>query len=177
MGDVLTTERLILREVRASDREAWIRLTGDADVWRYIAPEPLDAGQAWEKLLVKAGTYALTGLGNWAVCEKASGAVLGEFGFFDAFRGVEGTEGMIEAGWSFFKQAWGKGYATEAGLAAHGWFEGAFPGVSTFAIINAQNSGSLRVAEKCGYGKLRGYGDDRGEQVLVVRGAAASGSA
>jgi len=166
----LETQRLVMREVRASDREAWIRLTGDPKVWRYIAAEPLDAGQAWEKLLIKAGTYALTGLGNWVVCERGSGEVLGEVGFFDAHRGIAGTDGMIEVGWSYFPHVWGQGIATEAGRAAHEWFGRAFPDVGTFAIINADNMGSLRVAQKCGYVEDRRYDDDRGGQVVMTRG-------
>lgn len=172
MLEVLNTKRLVLREVRASDREAWIRLTGDADVWRYIAPEPLDAGRAWEKLLVKAGTYALTGLGNWAVCDRITGEVLGEFGFFDAHRGIDDTDGMIEAGWSYFKNCWGNGYATEAGIAAHDWFDRYFPKVETFALINSQNRASIRVAQKCGYTERHRFDDEGGEQVLMVRAAA-----
>jgi len=170
MIETLRTERLVMREVRATDRAAWIRLTGDRAVWRYIAPEPLDAGQAWEKLLVKAGTYALTGLGNWVVC-LPSGEVVGEFGFFNAFRGIEGTDGMIEAGWSYFPEHWGQGYASEAGRAAHVWFDRAFAGTGTFAIINAQNVASLGVAKNCGYVEARRYNDDCGVQVLMTRQA------
>ena len=169
MIDELTTKRLVMRGVRASDREAWIRLTGDERVWKFIGPDPLTPEQAWEKLLVKAGTYALTGMGNWAVCDRISGEVMGEFGFFDAFRGIEGTDGMIESGWSYFPQFWGQGIASEAGRAAHDWFDRHFPGRETFAIINAQNAGSLGVAANCGYKELRRYKEDRGEQVLMVR--------
>ncbi len=169
MLEVLTTQRLVMREVRAQDREAWIALTGDRDVWRFIGPEPLTADQAWEKLLVKAGTYALTGLGNWAVCARDTGAVLGEFGFFEAYRGIAGTDGMIEAGWSYFPAHWRQGIATEAAIAAHDWLDRTFPGQATFALINGQNIGSLRVAETCGYAQARRFEDDRGVQVLMVR--------
>jgi len=161
-----------MREVKASDRMEWIRLTGDERVWRFIAPEPLTPDQAWEKLLVKAGTYPLTGLGNWAVCDKTSQHLLGEFGFFEAHRGIDGTENMIEAGWSYFPEFWGQGFATEASRAAHDWFDSHFPNKDTFAIINAQNTGSLRVAQRSGYSELRRYKEDRGTQVIMTRASA-----
>jgi RimJ/RimL family protein N-acetyltransferase len=55
-----------------------------------------------------------------------------------------------EAGWVFAEVAWGKGYASEAVGAMHDWLDENRPGQSV-CIIDPDNAGSQRVADKCGY--------------------------
>lgn len=166
----IITQRLVLRGPRASDRANFVRLMGDPLVMKYIAPKPLTEAESWSKLLLKAGTWGLLGLGNWIVFHRETGDFLGEIGFFDAVRDTtEDLAGAFEAGWSYVPDTWGQGIATEAAIAAHKWFDETHKGQRTFCIINEQNTASLRVAEKCGYRLLRSYEDERGTQRLMSR--------
>lgn len=166
----IITDRLLLRETRLSDRDDFARLMGDAEVMRYIAPEALGRAESWSKFLMKVGTWHLLGLGNWIVCEKESGAFMGEISFFDAIRDLTPDLGdAYEAGWSFFPKHWGHGIASEAALAAHQWYDSAGISRPTFCIINEKNEASLKVAQKCGYTLHRSYNDARGRQQIMYR--------
>ena len=56
-----------------------------------------------------------------------------------------------EAGWVLARAAQGKGYATEAGQAAHAWFDSQFGPQRSVCIIDPENGASLGVAAKLGY--------------------------
>ena len=54
-------------------------------------------------------------------------------------------------GWIFSREAQGQGYATEAGQAALTWFDATFAGISIPAIIDLENTPSIRLAERLGF--------------------------
>jgi RimJ/RimL family protein N-acetyltransferase len=58
---------------------------------------------------------------------------------------------MPEAGWVFAQRFHGKGYATEAMLAALAWADAALSHPAMFCILAPENTASIRVAEKCGF--------------------------
>ncbi|MBV8245041.1 MAG: GNAT family N-acetyltransferase, partial [Candidatus Eremiobacteraeota bacterium] len=97
--------------------------------------------------------WDLLGYGFWGVEERESGAFIGEVGFADFHRDIEPSlDGLPEVGWVFASHAHGKGYATEAMLAALSWGEAHFGAAAQFAcIIAPENAASIRVAEKCGF--------------------------
>ena len=59
--------------------------------------------------------------------------------------------GEPEMGWIFSPEGQGKGYATEAGIAALGWFDATIGAVSIPAIIDIDNASSMRLAERLGF--------------------------
>jgi RimJ/RimL family protein N-acetyltransferase len=71
-----------------------------------------------------------------------------------------------ELGWALRRNAWGRGYATEAGRACVEWGFSGFDLPSMTAMINAENDRSIRVAERLGFAPLR---EDRllGDPVVV----------
>lgn len=159
-----------MRETRRSDRADFARLMGNPHVMLYVAPQPLTEAESWSKLLLKAGTWQLMGLGNWIVCDKHNGAFLGEISFFDAVRDLTPDLGdALEVGWSYLPEVWGKGIATEAAIAAHNWYDASGFENPTFCIVNSKNGASLGVAEKCGYKLHREYEDERGLQRIMYR--------
>jgi len=166
----IITERLLLRETLLSDRDDFSRLMGDPEVMTYVAPEALGKAESWSKLLMKVATWHLLGLGNWIVCDKESGAFIGEISFFDAIRDLTPDLGdAYEAGWAFLPEFWGRGIASEAALAAHAWYDSAGISHPTFCIINEKNAASIKVAQKCGYALHRAYNDGRGRQHIMLR--------
>lgn len=111
-GPVIETERLRLRVPRVEDFDAYAAMHTDVDNMRFIggaAPRAV----AWRKFLQMPGAWLLQGYAMFAVEEKATGRWLGQLGPWQP-EGWPGTE----VGWAFDRAAQGRGYATEAGLAA-----------------------------------------------------------
>jgi len=128
----------------------------DPAVIRYIGGRLLTEEEAWARLLRYVGHWTLLGFGYWVVEEKASGRFVGELGFAELKRELQPSiAGVPEIGWVLTSEVHGKGYATEAAQAAIQWGEGQFGAIRTCCIIHPENETSIRVAEKCGYRKLR----------------------
>lgn len=149
---MIETERLLLRPPCREDFDAVHRMRSDPEVVRFIGGKPLSREEAWQRLTRSAGNWALLGYGFFAVVEKASGRLAGEAGLMQAHRGLgERFDPFPEAGWIFAREAQGRGYATEAMLAAQDWFARSVGVARTVCIIAPENGASLRVAAKLGY--------------------------
>lgn len=110
----LTTERLLLRQWRHSDLDAWAAMNADPQV-REFWPELLTREQAAASLEYFGSELARRGWGWWAVEVSATGEFIGMAGLdpVDEDAPVSG----VEAGWRLARTAWGRGYATEAARA------------------------------------------------------------
>ena len=112
----LRTDRLLLRRWRPADRAPFARLNADPEVMRWF-PSPLSRQES-DALAdrIEAG-FEERGWGLWALEQRASGRFVGFAGLspvtFDA-----PFEPAVEIGWRLTREAWGSGFATEAGLAA-----------------------------------------------------------
>lgn len=96
------------------------------------------------------------GFGYWLVEEKATGLFVGELGFADFKREISPSiKGFPEAGWVIDPQSQGKGYATEALQIALQWRDEHLAGTKTVCIISPGNEPSFRVAQKCGFARVR----------------------
>src|SRR5215469_5051241 len=150
---VLETERLVLRAHSVKDFAALADMWADERVTRYTIGKPATKEESWSRLLRDAGHWTVLGFGFWAVEEKASGKYAGEVGFLDLRRNIQPSlAGMPEIGWILVPDFHGKGYATEAARAALAWGDGNLKCSRTSCIVNSENTASLRVAEKVGYG-------------------------
>ena len=145
----LETERLLLREWRASDVDAHAAMSADPEVMRYLGGV-LGREQSWRQLATHAGHWTLRGYGNWAVERRADGVLLGRVGLWRP----EGWPGL-ELGWKLARDAWGQGYATEAGRAAMEWAWSVLGAPRLISLIHPENARSRRVAERLGFELLR----------------------
>lgn len=148
---ILHTERLILRPHAIGDYRACRALWGDADVVRHIGGAVQDAQAVWFRILRYAGMWSMLGYGMWVIEERESGTFLGEAGLLSAERGLAELEAVPEAGWVLGPQAWGRGIATEAMQAILDWADAALGAPSIRCIIDPDNDGSIKVAEKLGF--------------------------
>lgn len=165
---VLETERLRLRGHRLEDFTPSAAMWADLKVTKYIGGKPLTEEECWTKFLRYTGHWALFGFGYWVAEEKATGNFVGEIGFADYKRDLEPSlKGVPEIGWVFASHAHGKGYATEAALAAVAWGDAHFSGVRTACIIAPENLQSIRVAEKCGYRESQ-PAKYKGESIMML---------
>lgn len=166
---MIETERLVLRRHERSDFDAYFGVWGDPEVTRFIGGKPSTREETWSRLLRNIGHWEAMGYGAWAVCDKASGQLLGDVGFANFQRAIDPPLGEApEIGWVLSSAGHGKGYATEAVSAALAWGDATFGDPRTVCIIDPENGPSLRVAEKTGYREY-GRADYRGPIILLER--------
>jgi len=143
---VLTTERLILREMTGADLDHIAALFGDEEVMRYY-PKPMtrDEAQAWVEW--NRRLYRSHGFGLWAMALRDTGEFAGDCGLTPQY--VDGVR-EIEVGYHVRTSLQGYGYATEAAAAARDFARDKLLLSRLIAIINPENVPSQRVAEKIG---------------------------
>lgn len=157
---MIETERLTLRLPTVEDFNASLAMRTDPIVQRFIGNgEPAKPEDVWTRLLRNIGHWSALGYGLFAVVERQSGRFIGEAGLADFHRGLgKNFDPFPEVAWAMASDTHGKGFATEAAMAALKWFDETRGAGRTVCIIDSRNTASLRVAEKVGY--IR-YGSDR----------------
>ncbi len=147
---VLETERLVLREWRDTDVNAYARICADPEVMRFMLPaRGLSHAEAAYDVQGLREHWARHGFGHWAVEEKAGGALAGRTGLKrhpDWTLDPENTE----VGWLYARRFWGQGYASEAAKAAVGFAFEELESPEVISIALPQNLASRRVMEKVG---------------------------
>ena len=144
---VVETERLLLRPLSVLDAEAMQRVFGDPEVMRF---GPGVRTPAWVEgwLCDCLESYATRGFGLLALVEKRSGEVIGYCGLSHC-PDVAGRP-EIEIGYRLARPFWGRGYATEGVRAIRDHAFGVLDLPRVIALIDPQNTASIRVAEKAG---------------------------
>lgn len=149
LTDVLIeTDRLLLRPLTSDDIDDLVAIHAEPDVERFMGP--FDHARVTEWLAVVQTDYAEHRPGRLAIIERVSGRFLGRGGLkywpqFDE----------TELGWVLDPDAWGHGYATEAGRACAQWgFENLRVPHLT-AMIRPDNQRSIAVAQRLGMSPLR----------------------
>lgn len=165
---VIETERLIMRGLNVDAFPSIAEMWADPEVTRYVCGEPLNEEAAWSRFLRLAGHWLMMGYGYWLVEEKSTGDVIGQVGFGDFKREVTPSiKGEPEIGWLFRRVAHGKGFATEASLAAVQWGDKHFDGARMSCIIDESNKASIRVAQKCGFIETA-RADHGGDEIILM---------
>lgn len=142
----LETERLIIRPWTDADRPAYRAMVDDAEVTRYVhGGRPYTDAEVDEWFARQARQLAEHDVCMGAVIEKSSGRFVGLSGTQPL-----GTTGDLEIGWIFVRDAWGHGYATEAGAAAMRHVLETLARPRVVAIIDPDNLPSKRVAARLG---------------------------
>jgi hypothetical protein len=115
MTEVETT-RLLLRPWQSDDLAEFTRLLTDPEVTRYIVVHtqfsPQDLAELSQRTLEQ---WERNGFGPWAAIEKQTGRWVGRIGL-DELPDWPGPH-KIEVGWELHREFWGRGLATEGGLA------------------------------------------------------------
>lgn len=167
---VLETPRLVLRAHRLDDFPACAAMWADPVVTRHIGGQPSTEQQAWARMTGYLGHWSLMNFGYWAIEERASGRYIGEIGFADFKRDIDASlRDIPELGWALVPPAHGKGYATEALRAVLQWGDARFGPREFLCLIDLGNAASIRVAEKCGFARLRETSYRGGTTVVFFR--------
>ena len=112
----LRTERLFLRQWRASDLAPFAALNADPEVMRFL-PAPLPRAES-DRLACRAeAELAAQGWGLWAV-EVVDGEPFVGFVGLSTVQFRAHFTPAVEVGWRLARAHWDHGYATEAAFAA-----------------------------------------------------------
>lgn len=145
---VLTTDRLLLRPMRASDaavhHEMWTERDPRVPAHRRIDAEGRPTVEDLAALTLR---YEQAPLPLLTMERQGSGDVLGYCGFIE---NADVPDGEPELAFELLQRAWGQGYATEASRALVDWARTA--GYQRlWATVRAWNGASLRVLAKVGF--------------------------
>src|SRR5215472_123150 len=114
---ILTTNRLILRPWRASDREPLARMNADPQVMEFLAARP--SREESDAMVDRIETHFREhGFGLWAAELRRGGAFIGFVGFDIPSYEAPYSE---ELGWRLAVEHWGQGLATEGAQAVVGY--------------------------------------------------------
>jgi RimJ/RimL family protein N-acetyltransferase len=143
---IVETPRLLLRPPEARDVQTMLEIHQDPEVVRYIGTGiPGDIAVAWRNVAIMIGHWHMLGFGPWTITGRENGEILGRVGMWDAAGGPG-----VELGWMLRREAWGKGYATEAARAALDWGWAHTDYDYVISNIHEVNVPSIRIAEKLG---------------------------
>ena len=144
----LTTDRLLMRQWRESDREPFAALNADPAVMEHF-PSPQTREQSDALIDRNSSAIDERGWGLWALEVRETGRFIGFTGL-----SVPSFEAhfmpAVEIGWRLAKEAWGNGYASEAARAAlaHGFGPGGLDEIVSFTAT--PNVPSQRVMQRIG---------------------------
>ena len=167
----LETERLYLRRMDHSDLNYFIGIHGNPVVARYIGSGKPRSGAETEQWFEDVqASYDNANLGQLTVIRKSDGARIGRCGLSDAVVekvkrpghlrkgwffsahapvGIE-LEHLPELGYTFGKDHWGKGYATEAARSVYAYTQRELGYPTIMSVIHSENAGSRAVVAKFG---------------------------
>ena len=144
----LRTARLLLRHWRETDHAPFAALNGDPMVMEYF-PDRLTRAESDQQIARIEADFAARGYGLRALEVRATGEFVGFTGLAVPSFNAHFTP-AVEVGWRLARSAWGKGYATEAGLAsiAFGLAEASLDEIVSFT--SAANVRSRAVMDRIG---------------------------
>jgi [ribosomal protein S5]-alanine N-acetyltransferase len=141
----LHTERLLLRPFQEQDVADGLAYRNDAEFARYLPrlpqPSTLQDAEAW---VARNMSEPWERLPTFAVV--LDDRLIGDVNF-----NVDSETKTAMLGYSFGRQWWGRGIATEAAQAAITWATQAFGLIRIWASTDARNVRSQRVLEKLGF--------------------------
>ena len=116
----IETERLLLRELRATDLEGMFELDSNPLVHQYLGNKPIKTKAEAQKILASVlNQYTERGIGRWAVIHKQTGEFMGWSGLrLNTEYNMNGFTKYYDVGYRLIPKYWGKGYATESGKVA-----------------------------------------------------------
>jgi RimJ/RimL family protein N-acetyltransferase len=140
---VIETDRLILREWRESDFPAYAAFRADAEICKHIGV--LSSGDAWRAMAYCAGHWNLLGFGFWSLELKGTHEPVGYCGPYFPKEWPE-----PEIGWGIYGPHQGRGFATEAAVAALDFAYNRLGWTTAISLVANENTPSAAVAIRLG---------------------------
>lgn len=144
MAPTLDTERLRLRGWTEQDHAPFAALLGDEESARFIGGM-CSAEDTWRRMATQMGHWQMRGYGSWVIEEKATGNWVGYSGLWNPYGWPE-----PEVMWGLAPAARGRGYATEAAIAARTYAYEQLGWKTVMSLIAPANTPSQKVAARLG---------------------------
>ncbi len=163
MDLILETERLILRELKPSDAEAFFAMDNNPNVHKYLWQKPTQTIDETRKIIeFVRNQYSENSIGRFAVILKKTNEFMGWCGIKFVTETENGNTNFYDFGYRLNEDFWGKGYATEASFA---WLDYGF-NIMKIKKMNAythsQNDASNTIMKKIGMNFIEDYYDKDG---------------
>ncbi|OEJ99872.1 GNAT family N-acetyltransferase [Roseivirga misakiensis] len=164
----ITSERLFYRPIVKEDTKPWEAFFIGNDQLHFVgipSPKtPEEEAVIWINRQMKR--YEETGIGMLAAIDKENGTLMGNVGLI--LRENILGEDFFEIGYGVIPSYWNKGYASEMAICIREYFEAQRLDERVVSIINIDNIGSQRVAEKNGMKRTVTF-DFHGAQAYLYR--------
>ena len=161
----LDTQDLCLRKPRMKDAKDIFRYASDPEVARYVLWEPHHSVYETASFIRDLRARIRAGYpSSWVVVLRETGTVIGTIGFV----WYSTDNNAAELGYSFSREYWNHGYATQALHAVIDILFSYLPLNRLEAQHDVRNPASGRVMQKCGLtqeGILRGRIMNKGEYI------------
>ena len=148
----LETERLIIRPITLEDTFEFFEMDSQPEVHTYLRDKPLKTiDEALNLLNSIRLQYRKFGIGRVAVIEKNTFRFIGWTGFKFIEESYNNHSKYLDFGYRLKKEAWDKGYATEAAKACIKYYEEALKHFKIHAMTHKNNEASRNVLQKVGF--------------------------
>ncbi|WP_304198747.1 GNAT family N-acetyltransferase [Flavobacterium alvei] len=161
MDLILETDRLILREFKLSDAEAFFAMDSNPKVHQYLWNKPVQKMEETIEIIeFVRKQYIENGIGRFAMISKDTNEFIGWAGLKHNTEKVNNKINFYDIGYRLDEKFWGKGYASEATFA---WLKYAFETMNIKTIeaaAHTENVASNRILQKIGMQMTEQYLED-----------------
>lgn len=166
MKKTIETERLILRELLLSDADGMFELDANPNVHLFLGNKPVTTiEESIAQIKNIQQQYKDFGTGRWAVILKETNEFLGWSGIKFITAEINNYQNFYEIGYRFIEKHWGKGYATEAGLAFVDYAFNTMNVEVLYAYADEGNQNSRKILEKLGFHYVNSFEYENEQEV------------
>lgn len=161
MDLILKTERLILRELKLSDADAFFAMDNNPNIHKYLWNKPTQKiEETIEIIEFVRNQYINNGIGRFAMISKETNEFIGWAGLKYNTEIVNNKVHFYDIGYRLDEKFWRKGFASEATFA---WLDYGFDVMNIAkmeAAAHAENGASNRILQKIGMKMTGRYLED-----------------